>query len=83
MARCQVCGQVLIDDMEVGQDYCVTAPCWMYATGQLKQAELWEEDNPGFWAQADLGWLCERCGAELDEYDKTCLYCDDIEWGWA
>lgn len=33
--RCKVCGQVMIDDIEVGQGYCITAPCWMYVTGQL------------------------------------------------
>lgn len=83
MARCQICGQVLIDDMEVGQGHCVTAPCWIYASGQVELAQEWEEDNPGFWAKADLSWLCEGCGTELDEYDKTCPHCDNDEWDWT
>lgn len=32
--RCSICGREMIDDLEVSQGYCVTAPCWMYATGQ-------------------------------------------------
>lgn len=43
--RCVSCGEVLIDDMEVGQGYCAIAPCWMWATGQIELAREWEREN--------------------------------------
>lgn len=43
--RCSICGKTLLDDMEIGQGYCVTAPCWMYATGQIELAKQWEREN--------------------------------------
>jgi hypothetical protein len=51
-SRCPYCGRSLIDDMEVGQGYCVTAPCWMYATGRLAEAVQWEREHG---AQEDGG----------------------------
>jgi predicted RNA-binding Zn-ribbon protein involved in translation (DUF1610 family) len=42
---CPYCGQVMIDDMEVGQGYCVTAPCWMWGTGLREEAMAWEEEQ--------------------------------------
>ena len=41
--RCSVCGQPMLDDIEVGQGHCITAPCWMYATGQRELVREWEE----------------------------------------
>lgn len=79
MSRCKVCGQVMIDDIEVGQGYCITAPCWMHATGQLNLAQEWEEENPDFWTQTGVGkgltYLCEHCGCELDNPDEPCPWC--------
>ena len=76
----------MIDDMEAGQGYCVTAPCWMYATGQHELAQEWEEENPGFWAQQDIQhgirYLCEYCGTEPDDPNETCLYCIDEGDSW-
>ena len=69
----------MIDDIEIGQGYCVTAPCWMYATGRVDLAEEWERENPGFWAKADLDCLCEHCGCELDGPNEPCEYCDEAD----
>lgn len=86
MSRCCVCGQTMIDDIEVGQGYCITAPCWMYATGQRELALEWLEENPGFWEQLDvqhsIKYLCEYCGMELDDPNETCLYCIDEGDSW-
>lgn len=76
----------MIDDIEVGQGYCVTAPCWMYTKGQLDLAQEWEEANPDFWAQADISegllHLCAHCGCELENPDEwLCPCCHDIMWG--
>ena len=79
MSRCQVCGQVMIDDVEVGQGYHITPPCWMYATSRFLLAQKWEAENPGFWMQADvregLAHLCEHCGCELENPDEPCPWC--------
>ena len=39
---CPYCGQPMLDDIEVGQGYHITAPCWMWATGLRKEAAAWE-----------------------------------------
>lgn len=42
---CPYCGETMLDDMEVGQGYCITAPCWMWATGQTEMARAWERSQ--------------------------------------
>jgi hypothetical protein len=42
---CPYCGEAMIDDMEVGQGYHCTAPCYMWATGQIAEALEWEKQH--------------------------------------
>ena len=42
---CPYCGEPMIDDLEVGQGYHVTAPCWMYANGMIEEAQAWEREH--------------------------------------
>jgi hypothetical protein len=38
---CPYCDQLLLDDTEVGQGYHITAPCHLWATGQIAEALAW------------------------------------------
>ena len=39
---CPYCGKPMINEMEIGQGYHATAPCWMYANGLIGEAIEWE-----------------------------------------
>ena len=38
---CPYCGQPMIDDVEVGQGYHITPPCWMLGSGDHEALKQW------------------------------------------
>ena len=42
---CPYCDEPMIDDLEIGQGYHVTAPCWMIGTGQHQLYQEWLADQ--------------------------------------
>lgn len=44
---CPYCGLPMFDDLEVGQGYHVTAPCWMMGSGDHESLRQWfaEREN--------------------------------------
>jgi len=53
---CIYCGRILIDDMEHGQGHCITAPCWMFASGLIAEGNRWIEQ---------YGWVMDMEETEL------------------